>query len=232
MHLSLIAPKTIRTGLRQHERGDFDMTRGLTEKQEHILSFIMEYINERGYPPSIREIGVHFAISSLRGVTVHLDALQRKGYITRSNTARAITVIGQTGSTSPNRNITSIPIFTAAATPGRSVVNETPEGFLPVSQEMVFKTPDAYAIRVKGDSMIGAHICDGDLVIIRPQVDAENGDTVVCTLGEDAFIKTLHKGKDGSVSLISENPLYPPIEVRREDGRIQGKVIGLIRMLH
>ena len=213
----------------QHPTGETKMTRGLTEKQENILEFIMEYINESGYPPSIREIGVQFGISSLRGVTVHLDALQRKGYITRSNTARAITVIGHTGATSPNKSFTSIPVYAAAAGPWSSVTNEGPLRYLPVSHEMIYKVPGAYAIEVKGDSMIDAHICDGDTVIIRPQTEAENGDTVVCTLGEDAFIKTFRRNKDGSVSLISENPIYPPIDVTRDDSRVHGKVVGLIR---
>src|ERR1041385_269296 len=75
------------------------MTRGLTAKQDKILKFIVEYVNDKGYPPSIREIGNSFGISSLRGVTVHLDALERKGFIKRSSTSRSITVIGQTGAT-------------------------------------------------------------------------------------------------------------------------------------
>src|SRR5215218_3383617 len=82
------------------------MTRGLTDKQERILNYIVEYVEDKGYPPSIREIGTAFEISSLRGVTVHLDALERKGYIKRANTSRSITVIGKTGSTSPKRNVT------------------------------------------------------------------------------------------------------------------------------
>src|SRR5438132_11868765 len=86
------------------------MTRGLTDKQERILTFIVEYVNDKGYPPSIREIGNSFHISSLRGVTVHLDALERKGFIKRASTPRSITVIGKTGATSPNRSVAFIPL--------------------------------------------------------------------------------------------------------------------------
>ncbi len=204
------------------------MTRGLTEKQEHILQFILEYISERGYPPSIREIGANFSISSLRGVTVHLDALQRKGYITRSNTARAITVIGQTGATSPSRNVTVIPLLgqIAAGIPITSIENI--EGYVPVPQDMVHNIPRAFVLRVKGDSMIGAHIMDGDLVVIRPQDDAVNGEIVAARLGDEGTIKRFLRDKDG-VSLIAENPDFAPINVRREDSQIIGKVIGLLR---
>src|SRR5512143_3008949 len=87
------------------------MTRGLTEKQERILNFILEYVGEKGYPPSIREIGNAFDISSLRGVTVHLDALERKGYIKRMSTSRSITVIGRTGATAPARNVAFLPLI-------------------------------------------------------------------------------------------------------------------------
>src|SRR5450432_2790655 len=101
------------------------MTRGLTEKQERILTFIVDYVGDKGYPPSIREIGNHFEISSLRGVTVHLDALERKGYIKRKNTARAITVIGKTGSTSPHHNVSFVPLVgtIAAGVPITAVQN-------------------------------------------------------------------------------------------------------------
>ena len=87
------------------------MTRGLTDKQQRILAFLEEYVNDKGYPPSIREIGNNFSISSLRGVTVHLDALERKGMIKRANTSRSITIIGKTGNTAPSRNIVVVPLI-------------------------------------------------------------------------------------------------------------------------
>src|SRR5438874_1901077 len=86
------------------------MTRGLTDKQQRILTFLEDYVNDKGYPPSIREIGNHFNISSLRGVTVHLDALERKGMIKRANTSRSITIIGKTGATSPSRSVSFVPL--------------------------------------------------------------------------------------------------------------------------
>src|SRR5437016_2976836 len=145
--------------------GGITMTRGLTDKQERILTFIVEYVNDKGYPPSIREIGNSFNISSLRGVTVHLDALERKGYIKRANTARAITVIGKTGSTAPYRNVSTVPLVGAIAAGVPIMAHENIEGMVPVPEGMVHNLKMPFALRVKGDSMIDAHIVDGDIVV-------------------------------------------------------------------
>lgn len=204
------------------------MTRGLTEKQERILTFIVDYVNEKGYPPSIREIGNHFDISSLRGVTVHLDALERKGHIKRKNTARAITVIGKTGANTTSRTVAYIPLVgqIAAGTPITATQNI--ESQIPVPVEMVHNVEGAYALRVKGDSMIGAHIMPRDLVVIRPQSNAEDGDLVAVRIGDDATVKYI-KFLENGVRLIPSNPAYDPIEVKQEDSSIMGRVIGLIR---
>ena len=204
------------------------MTRGLTDKQERILGFIVDYVNEHGYPPSIREIGIHFGISSLRGVTVHLDALERKGYIKRANTARAITVIGKTGSTAPDRNVSMVPLVGTIAAGVPITAHENIESLVPVPQEMIYNVKTAFALRVKGDSMIDAHIVEGDLVVIKEQSTAENGDIVAFLLGDEATVKRIEFTNDG-VRLKAENSAYPPIDVRREDSRIMGKVIGLVR---
>ena len=204
------------------------MTRGLTDKQERILAFILEYIDEAGYPPSIREIGNHFSISSLRGVTVHLDALERKGHIKRANTARAITVIGKTGSTAPSRNVAFVPLVgtIAAGFPITAVQNI--EANVPVPQEMIHNVTGAFALQVKGDSMIGAHIMPKDLVVIKPQVSADHGDLVAVRLGDEATVKHLEV-VGNRYRLIASNPDYEPIEILRDDSEIIGKVIGLIR---
>jgi repressor LexA len=207
------------------------MTRGLTDKQERILNFIVEYVEDKGYPPSIREIGTRFQISSLRGVTVHLDALERKGYIKRANTSRSITVIGRTGSTSPKRNVTFLPLVGTIAAGTPITATENIEAMLPVPQEMVYNTQGAFILRVKGDSMIGAHIADGDFVVIRPQQTAHSGDLVAAMLGDEATVKTFEQ-TDGQTRLLPANPNYEPINFNREDSRVIGRVIGLIRNYH
>ncbi len=204
------------------------MTRGLTDKQERILSFIVEYVSDKGYPPSIREIGNSFSISSLRGVTVHLDALERKGYIKRASTSRSITVIGKTGATSPQRTVAFVPLVGTIAAGIPITATQNIEGQVPVPQEMVHHVNGAFALQVRGDSMIGAHIMPHDLVVIKPQPNADNGDLVAVLLGDEATVKHIQFTSDG-IRLMPANPNYDPIEVRREDSQIIGKVIGLIR---
>jgi repressor LexA len=204
------------------------MTRGLTDKQERILNYIVEYVEDKGYPPSIREIGTAFEISSLRGVTVHLDALERKGYIKRANTSRSITVIGKTGATSPKRNITFLPIVGTIAAGTPITASENLDGHMPVSQEMVHNVQGAFVLRVKGDSMIDDHIMPSDFVIIKPQAHADNGELVAVMLGDEATVKRLQH-QNGRVLLMPANSAYEPIEVNREDSRVIGKVIGLMR---
>lgn len=207
------------------------MTRGLTDKQERILNFIVEYVEDKGYPPSIREIGTAFEISSLRGVTVHLDALERKGYIKRANTSRSITVIGRTGSTSPKRNVTFVPLVGTIAAGSPITATENIESMVPVPQEMVHNVQGAYMLRVKGDSMIDAHITDGDFVVIRPQQTAQNGDLVAALLDDEATVKTFEQA-NGHVRLLPANPNYEPIDFNRDGSRLMGRVIGLIRNYH
>ena len=204
------------------------MTRGLTDKQEKILSFIVEYVSDKGYPPSIREIGNHFNISSLRGVTVHLDALERKGMIKRLSTSRSITVIGKTGSTAPARNVSFVPLIGTIAAGVPITASQNVEAHVPVPQELVRSGDNVFALQVKGDSMIGAHIMPRDLVIIKEQRTAENGDLVAFRIGDEATVKHIEYTKD-AIRLNAANPAYDPIEVRREDSAIIGKVIGLIR---
>jgi repressor LexA len=204
------------------------MTRGLTDKQQKILVFLEEYVNDKGYPPSIREIGNAFHISSLRGVTVHLDALERKGMIKRANTSRSITIIGKTGATSPTRNVSFVPLVGTIAAGVPITATQNIEAHIPVPQELVHNIQGAFALRVQGDSMIGAHIMPRDLVVIKPQANASSGDLVAVLLGDEATVKHIQFTDDG-VKLIASNPAYEPIEVKREDSRIIGKVIGLIR---
>jgi repressor LexA len=207
------------------------MTRGLTDKQDRILKFIVEYVNDKGYPPSIREIGNAFGISSLRGVTVHLDALERKGYIKRASTSRSITVIGQTGSTAPSRNVSFLPLIGTIAAGVPITAAENVEGQVPVPQEMIHNVQGAFVLEVKGDSMINDHIMPRDYVVIKPQTTAENNELVAVRIGDEATVKRI-KFADGRVRLMPSNPKYDPIEIDREDSQIIGRVIGLLRNYH
>lgn len=203
------------------------MARGLTGKQRVVLDYLIRYLGEHGYPPSIREIGKALGINSLRGVTVHLDALSRKGFIGRESTSRSIRIL-KTPADLEGGPFTSLPLLGSIAAGDPLLAVENIEGEVPVPKAMLGTTDRAFLLRVKGDSMIGAHIADGDLVLIRPQQTAENGDLVAALLGDEATIKRFHSD-DGEAILLPANPAYQPIPLRGRDVRLVGKVIGLLR---
>jgi repressor LexA len=202
------------------------MARGLTKKQELILQYILDYVQKEGYPPSIREIGKDFEIGSLRGVTVHLDALERKGYISRSNTPRSIKVVHPDYIT--ENRVIMLPLLgtIAAGTPIQA--QQQVEDMIPVPTEMVKNINGAFVLRISGDSMIGDGILDHDLVVIRPQKTANQGDLVAALLGDEATVKRINFTTKG-IKLMPSNPAYEPIPVNQEDASIIGRVVGLLR---
>jgi len=202
------------------------MAKGLTKRQQMILQYILDYVQKEGYPPSIREIGSQFGIGSLRGVTVHLDALERKGYIIRSNTPRSIKVVHPAYQSS-NR-VAMLPLLGSIAAGTPIHAQEHVEDLIAVPSEMVRNIESAFLLRVKGDSMSGEGIMPRDLVVVKPQITANHGDLVAALLGDDATVKRLHRDARG-YKLMPSNPAYDPIEIRQEDARIIGKVVGLIR---
>jgi len=204
------------------------MAKGLTKRQEEILDFILNYVETEGYPPSIREIGQNFEIGSLRGVTVHLDALERKGYISRSNTPRSIKLT-HPKFTPGNSRVTMLPLLGSIAAGALTVPAEADiEGTIPVPIEMVKNIQGAFVLRIKGDSMIGDGIMPRDLVVIRPQKTFHGNDVMAVRVGEEATIKRIYKTSKG-VQLLSSNPDHPPIDVDPTQTEVIGKVVGLMR---
>lgn len=193
-----------------------------------ILQYILEYVQSEGYPPSIREIGSHFAIGSLRGVTVHLDALDRKGYISRSNTPRSIKVVHPDYQSPSSPQVIMLPLLGSIAAGIPIEAQENVDDMVGVPISMVHNAKGAFLLRVRGDSMIGDGIMHSDLVVIKPQITANHGDLVAARLGDDATVKRIHFTQSGT-QLMASNPAYEPIPVNREDSQIIGKVIGLIR---
>lgn len=202
------------------------MAKGLTKRQQLILEFILDYVQSEGYPPSIREIGKHFDIGSLRGVTVHLDALERKGYISRSNTPRSIKVIHPAFQT--NNRVAMVPLVGTIAAGVPIHAQEHVEDLIPVPYEMVRNIEHAFLLRVKGDSMSGEGIMPRDLVVVKPQQAANHGDLVAVLLGDEATVKRINFSPTG-VRLMPSNPAYQPIPVEQEDARVIGRIVGLIR---
>ena len=202
------------------------MAKGLTKRQQLILEYITDYVRKEGYPPSIREIGRDFKIGSLRGVTVHLDALERKGYIARSNTPRSIKIIH--ASFQQSNEVVMLPLVGSIAAGIPEMTAEYTEYELPVPAQMVRNAKDAYLLRINGESMIGDGIMDRDIVVVRPIREANHGDLVAVRIGDGATVKRLNKDPRG-VKLMASNPAFAPIDVTDEDARVIGKVVGLLR---
>jgi len=201
------------------------MSKGLTARQREVLDAIREYAARKGYPPSIRELGTMLGISSLRGVTIHLDALARKGFIERESTSRSIRLLTPLEQTA---NTVSVPLLGAIAAGQPLLAVENVESYVPVPAELASSAKELFALRVRGDSMIGDCICDGDTIIVRSQQAAENGEIVAALIGDEATVKRLDKSSRPA-RLLPSNPNYEPIVLAREDVRILGKVMGLVR---
>jgi len=202
------------------------MAKGLTQRQEKILQYVLDYVQREGYPPSIREIGKDFNIGSLRGVTVHLDALERKGYITRSNTPRSIKVIHR--DYQPSNRVIMLPLLGSIAAGAPIQAQEHIEDYFPVPSEMVRSMENAFLLRVRGDSMSGEGILPRDLVVVKPQIAANHGDLVAVLLGDEATVKRINFDPKG-VKLMPSNPAYEPIPIEQEDAKVIGKIVGLVR---
>lgn len=203
------------------------MAKGLTHRQEQILRFIGQYLEENGYPPSIREIGDEFDINSLRGVTVHLNALEKKGYITRSTTPRSIRITHRSFGATGNARMLPLVGDIAAGVPIFS--EEVVSDMIPVPQQMVRNIENAFLMRVRGDSMTGEGILPRDLVVIRPQTTASNGDLVAAVInGDESTVKRIHFDNT-KVRLMPANPAYDPMEFAPDEVRVVGRVIGVLR---
>lgn len=215
------------------------MKNKLTDRQNEILIFIKQFTRENGYPPTLREIGKHFQISSTFGVKRHLEALVKKGYINiESNASRGISLVkkGYEDFGEPSFNedniFVKIPVLGRVAAGLPITAIENMEGLLVVDPAFLKKAEDAFALRVKGDSMINVGINDGDLVIVSPNEQSRNGDIVVAILNDEATVKRFELA-DKKVKLIAENDAYLPIEISKEDDfRLVGKVKGVVRWLN
>ncbi len=214
------------------------MAKGVTDRQQEVFNFIVAYLEDKGYPPTIREMQLGLGIGSLRGVTIHLDALQKKGYIDRLSakegprTSRGIRILARLESRAKDEEsgLRRLPLIGTIAAGTPLLANQNIEDIVAVPNQLLRTTaPDCFLLRVQGDSMTGAHILPGDLVLIQPQATAENGDIVAVRLGEEATVKKFAR-HGNRIELQAQNPNYAPIPLRKSDNAaIIGKVIGLLR---
>jgi len=198
-------------------KGIISMPEKLTIRQKEVLDFILDRLHTGGSPPTIREIANHFGFSSTGSPRVHLKALAKKGYLRLNpQISRGIEVLAQA---------IGIPIVGRVRAGGPELAIEEVEGYLEISK-LFPNDGNIFALRVKGDSMVGVGIMDGDLAIVRRQPSAGEGEIVVALIGEEATVKLFFKGPEG-VRLEPANPAYEPIFSK--EPIIVGKVVGLIR---
>jgi len=200
----------------------------LTGRQQMVLDYIKASIEERGYPPTLREIGSFMGIRSTNGVNDHLRALERKGYLAREDMkSRALRPTGSSSSTT-----VEIPILGRVAAGAPLLAVEHVEDTVKVDPFFVRDSGgETFGLRVRGDSMIDAGIFDGDFIFVRKQMVAERGQIVVVLLGDEATVKYFHPEKD-YVRFQPANDAIAPIIVRREDfnpTQILGIVVGVFR---
>lgn len=192
----------------------------LTDRQKTIFDYIAGFMEDKGFAPSIREICSQFKIKSTKAVHAHLKTLEEKGYIKRDSNARSIEILGR-------KKVVNLPLVGAVAAGTPILAVENIEDTIPVAWDMARNMRDGFILRVKGDSMIDAGINEGDMIIVKPQPQADNGDIVVAMIDDEATVKKYFRRSD-HVILRPYNSRYQPIRVSR-NFRIVGKVMGLIR---
>jgi len=200
----------------------------LTLRQEQLLRIIDNVLATRGYAPTLQELACALKIASVQGVKDHLTALERKGYIRRpAGKRRAIEVVHHV---IPLEG--TVPILGRVAAGQPVLAAENQEGTLRLDQALL-GSGNHFALRVQGDSMLGAGIENGDFVIVRQQDAANSGEIVIALLGEEVTVKRLRK-KGKALFLEAANAAYPPIALLRHPAtpRILGKVVGLYRNLN
>lgn len=211
----------------------------LTERQRTILDVIRQSVTTRGYPPSIREIGDAVGLTSTSSVAHQLRTLERKGYLRRDpNRPRAVDVRGadevSAAAAAPLTDVagsdalpepTYVPVLGRIAAGGPILAEEAIEDVFPLPRELVGEGT-LFLLKVVGDSMIEAAICDGDWVVVRQQNVADNGDIVAAMLDGEATVKTF-KRAGGQVWLMPHNPAFDPIP--GNDATVLGKVVTVIR---
>ncbi len=201
------------------------MKKNITERQQEIYSFIRSTLDRRGMPPTMREIGEKFGIRSTNGVEGHLAALEAHGLIIRERgKSRGIVLESQ------GRPRASIPLLgrVAAGQPVLSPENKDGEIMVDLPLFSLRSPNNVFALKVKGDSMINAHILDGDTLLVRAQNSAQDGEIVVALVDGEATVKRFYREKE-RVRLQPENSAMKPLIIERGDLMILGKAVGVMR---
>ncbi|HXJ66074.1 MAG TPA: transcriptional repressor LexA [Actinomycetota bacterium] len=201
----------------------------LTARQRRILEFINTATHERGYPPTVREIGEAVGLTSSSSVHSQLENLERKGYLHKDPTKPRAIATGEAGI---DRGV-AVPLVGRIAAGAPTLADQQVESMLSVPSEFTGRTGEHFALRVSGDSMTGAGIDDGDVVLVRRQDDCDDGDIVAAIqpgpAEDEATVKRLRR-RNGRVVLEPENPRLQPFELG-EGGYVAGRVVAVLHRL-
>ena len=196
----------------------------LTNRQKEIFDFIKRYLRKHGYPPTVREIGKALGLHSPSTVHAHLAKLEASGLLRRDpSKPRAIELMVDKVKRAVRPGT---PLVGNVAAGAPILAEENIEDYLQVPSVIGGEDDDDYVLRVRGDSMIGAGILEGDYVVVRPAQTASNGEIVVALIEDEATVKRYFKERNG-IRLQAENPDYEPI--RSKDAKVLGKVVGVFR---
>src|SRR3954468_22637094 len=213
---------------------------GLTNRQRRVLEVIRDSVDRRGYPPSMREIGEAVGLTSPSSVAHQLTTLERKAFLRRDpNRPRAIEVIlpgegrrepaavpfDETDSATARPSPSYGPVVGRIAAGGPILAEQVVEDVFPLPRQLVGEG-QLFLLKVAGDSMVDASICDGDWVVVRQQPVADNGDIVAAMIDGEATVKT-YKRRDGKVWLLPHNPAYEPID--GDEATVLGRVVAVLR---
>ncbi len=215
----------------------------LTETQQKVFNFLKDFLGNHGYPPTLREVASHFGLKGPRGPQKTLQILERKGFVHKNpGESRAIEILRPRMSSSrgslpyAKRFEGSVPLPTFSlpivgrVTAGEPILAiENIEGYVNLDRTLV-SSEHVFLLRVEGDSMIEAHIQDGDFALVQPQSHAENGEIVVALIDDEATIKRIFKQRD-FIRLEPANPKMEPIVIKKGEKKVSivGKVVGIFR---
>jgi repressor LexA len=204
----------------------------LTDRQRSILEFLQQFLRENNYPPTIREIGAHFGIRSPKGVQDHLEALEKKGHVRRHrDRSRGLELLSYQPAFAGDRNVVRLPLLGRVAAGEPVFSEENIEEWIEVDASFAAREGN-FLLKVVGDSMIEAHILEGDTIVVSPQETARNGEIVVALVDGEATVKSFFK-EPGGIRLQPANQRLQPIWVPAgsTEVRIIGKVVAVMRVL-